>query len=90
MRPKNRVQNWWSKELEKLKQSIKEARKDLKINNDINNKIRVKIQKKEFRKDEIYSFVKIIKIKTLKICLVLETRTSFGELSVHTKTGILI
>ena len=50
MRSKNKVQNWWSKELEKMKKVIKEARKEYKVNNNVDNKLRVKKFKKEFRK----------------------------------------
>ena len=52
----------------------------------------LKFIKKNFvnYKDETYTFMKIVKIKTFRICLVLETRMRFGELSVHTKIGILI
>ena len=48
--PRKTAQNWWTKELERMKKAIKEARNDFKFTNDINDKIRVKKCKKEFRK----------------------------------------
>ena len=35
MRPKSKRQNWWTKELENIKNVIKEARKDYKVNNNV-------------------------------------------------------